>query len=172
MVSRSPQAKNSLEEISKDDGNRVSTQYLCHGDELFLSYDRIIKDFFSRKQPASFDMLIEYKDKLLCIEFKNSIPYDIKNESVKNKAIEGIAALYKIAQECNLSLQQYKKYYIVIYKPSIANNKTKSQNRLHERAGKKAIDFGLSKYKDTFYDKIITAPCKEYKHIKQRLSIK
>ena len=172
LMDKFPEAKSSLKEITKDDSSNANIQYLCDGNEAFLSFDTMVKSVFPIKQPASFDMLIGYKDKLFCIEFKNSTARNIENRNVQNKAIEGIAALYKIAQICNLNIEKYKKYFIVIYKRINIDINTKSQNRLHERADKKVIDFGLSKYKDTFYDKIITAPCKDYKYIRQRLSIK
>ena len=165
-----PEAVQKLSSISLDT-DKTPYESLCIDESKFLSFDTIIKKAFSQKQPASFDLLTTYKKKLFCVEFKNSRPRDIKNRGVQNKAIEGIASLYSITESLDIKLNEYERYYIVFYKPLIIKQATKSQNFLHNRATKKVIEFGLEKYHKTFYDHILTKECKDYKHIKSKLSI-
>jgi len=167
-----PKSVQTLSEISLDT-DKKPYESLCIDELKFLSFDTIVKEYFPKKQPASFDLLAVYKNNIFCIEFKNSRPRDIKNRNVQNKAIEGIASLYKISQLFStINLNEYKLYYIVLYKPLNIQNTTKSQNFLHNRARQKEIEFGLEKYHKTFYDYILTKPCKDYKYIKNKLSIK
>jgi len=166
-----PEAVQSLTQISLDT-DKTPHESLCIDESKFLAFDAIIKKAFPNKQPASFDLLIAHKKKLFCVEFKNSRPRDINNKKVQNKAIEGIASLYSIAESLlSVKLNEYEKYYIVFYKPLYIQQATKSQNFLHNRATKKIIEFGLEKYHRTFYDHILTKECKDYKHIKSKLSI-
>ena len=172
LINHYPEAVQTLSLISLDT-DKTPYESLCIDDSKFLSFDTIVKKAFSKKQPASFDLVTIYKKKLFCIEFKNSRPRDIKNRGVQNKAIEGIASLYSIAESLlDVKLNEYEKYYIVVYKPLLIKKATKSQNFLHNRATKKVIEFGLEKYHKTFYDHILTKECKDYKYIKSKLSIK
>ena len=170
LMNHYPKAVQTLSFISLDT-DKTPYESLCIDESKFLSFDTIIKKAFSKKQPASFDLLTIYKKKLFCVEFKNSRPRDIKNRGVQNKAIEGIASLYSITESLDIKLNEYERYYIVFYKPLIIKQATKSQNFLHNRATKKVIEFGLEKYHKTFYDHILTKECKDYKHIKSKLSI-
>lgn len=151
----------SLKEISHDKEN---DQYLVDISDGHYSFDNIVDEYFVRSmgEIRKFDAIMLENEKIYCVEFKNSTPRHVKNKEVKEKASEGYASLAKICHDNALCLNKYDLIYLVVYK---APNKTDSINRIHSSINRNEIKFGLEKYKNKFYNEILTIDHIEFEKI-------
>jgi hypothetical protein len=140
-----------LKDISYDKENSV---YLISIEDQHFSYDDIVDEYFANhgnEEIKKFDALLFGDERICCIEFKNSTPRRINNKEVRGKACEGYASLSKICHDHDVSLKNYKLFYVVVYKSPQTNNRAKVASRLNN-----PTYFGLKRYKNKFYDNVFT----------------
>jgi len=145
-----PHQLKTLKEISRN-GNDCLIDIL---DEHFC-FDDIVDEYFAgtaNDKVQKFDAIIFNKKTIYCIEFKDSTPRKIHNREVRGKASEGYASFSKICHDNNLSLQDYRLIFMVVYElPEQQSNRQRIQSRISD-----TIQFGLQKYKNKFYNDILT----------------
>ena len=139
-----------LKEISRN--NDV---FLLNITDKHFSFDDIVDEYFGgtpNDKVQKFDAIIFNKKTVYCIEFKDSTPRRINNREVRGKASEGYASFSKICHDNNLSLRDYTLIFMVVYElPEQQSNRQKVQSRISD-----TIQFGLQKYKNKFYNDILT----------------
>ena len=135
-----------LKETSLDFHNSI---YLCENKtKLVYDFDKIVKDKYPKKQPASYDTLLIEKNTIYCIEFKNEEYANIDRQRVRNKLINGKEVLAEIFKEHNIPIKDYTFNYCVIYK----NSSTKWRRGIT----KSTVQFELGQYENEYFDKIVT----------------
>ena len=135
-----------LKETSLDSHNSI---YLCENEtKIVYDFDRIVKDKYSKKQPASYDSLLIDNKIVYCIEFKNEEYSNIDRKRVRNKLINGKDVLGEIFKEHNIQIKDYTFNYCVIYK----NSHTKWRRGI----SKNTVQFELEQYENKYFDKIVT----------------
>lgn len=137
-----------LKETSFDKENKV---YLCKDEiQKVYDFDKIIKNLYPLKQPASYDALIIDNQNIYCIEFKNQKANIIKKDSkqIQKKLLNGKEALNNIFLQYNMGIKDYNFIYCVAYQ----NNKDKWRRRIERNK----IQFGLEAYKGQYFDEIYT----------------
>jgi len=135
-----------LKETSLDSHNDV---HLCENEsKTVYDFDKIVKDKYPKKQPASYDSLLIDNNTIYCIEFKNEEYADIDRKRVRNKLINGKEVLVEIFREHNIQIKNYTFNYCVIYK----NSSTKWRRGIL----KNTIQFELEQYENEYFDKIVT----------------
>jgi len=138
-----------LKEISRN-----GDEYLITILDEHFSFDDIVDEYFAGTvdKVQKFDAIIFNKKIIYCIEFKDSTPRRINNREVRGKASEGYASFSKICHDYNLSLKDYRLIFMVVYElPEQQTNRGKVQSRISN-----TIRFGLQKYKNKFYNDILT----------------
>lgn len=135
-----------LKELSLDSHNGI---YLCQNEtKMVYDFDRIVKDKYPKKQPASYDSLLIDNNIIYCIEFKNEEYSSIDRKRVRNKLINGKNVLVEIFQEHNIQIKDYIFNYCVVYK----NSPTKWRRGI----SKNTVQFELEQYENKYFDKIVT----------------
>jgi len=135
-----------LKETSLDSHNGVN---LCENEsKTVYDFDKIVKDKYPKKQPASYDSLLIDNKTIYCIEFKNEEYADIDRKRVRNKLINGKEVLVEIFREHNIQIKNYTFNYCVIYK----NSPTKWRRGIL----KNTVQFELKQYENEYFDKIVT----------------
>jgi len=137
-----------LKETSFDKTNKV---YLCNDErQKVYDFDKIIKNKYPLKQPASYDALIIENKSIYCIEFKNRNANIIKKDSkqIQKKLLNGYEALKEIFQSNNLGIKEYNFIYCVAYK----NDRDKWRRGIERNK----IKFGLEAYEGQYFNKIYT----------------
>ncbi|CAC9579694.1 hypothetical protein [uncultured Gammaproteobacteria bacterium] len=133
-----------FKELSYDDINQQSlcqnTTHQCY------NFDKIVKNRSDKPTPASPDTLIFKKNKIYCVEFKNSFFNRINVPNIKRKLRNGHQVLSAIFIELDLQLKDYQLIFCVVYKKEI-----------HHRVRHNArIRFDLQQYKGMYFDDILT----------------
>jgi len=137
-----------LKETSFDKDNQV---YLCKDEiQKVYDFDKIVKELYPSKQPASYDALIIENKNIYCIEFKNRKANIIKKDSaqIQKKLLNGKEVLNQIFLNNNIGIKNYEFIYCVAYK----NDKDKWRRRIEQNK----IQFGLEEYKGEYFDEIYT----------------
>jgi len=140
----------SLKEISRNEN-----VFLVNITDTHFSFDDIVDEYFggtANDKVQKFDAIIFNKKTIYCIEFKDSTPRKIHNKEVRGKASEGYASFSKICHDKDISLKDYRLIFMVVYElPEQQSNRQKVQSRISD-----TIQFGLQKYKNKFYNDILT----------------
>jgi len=139
-----------LKEISRNED-----VFLVKITDEHFSFDDIVDEYFggtANDKVQKFDAIIFSKKTIYCIEFKDSTPRRISNREVRGKASEGYASFSKICHDNDISLKDYRLIFMVVYElPKQQSNRKKVQSRISD-----TIKFGLQKYKNKFYNDILT----------------
>jgi len=135
-----------LKKTSLDSHNSI---YLCENEtKVVYDFDKIVKDKYPEKQPASYDTLLIEDSTIYCIEFKNEKYADIDRKRVQNKLLNGKNVLVEIFKEHNIQIKNYTFNYCVIYK--------NSPTRWRRGILKNTVQFELEQYENRYFDKIVT----------------
>ncbi|AKF25564.1 hypothetical protein YH65_09375 [Sulfurovum lithotrophicum] len=154
-----------LKETSFDNKNSI---YLCQDEsQLVYDFDKIVKEQYPTKQPASYDALLIDGEKVYCIEFKNQKYSEIDREQITKKLTNGKTVLEEIFSDNSVNKREYKFIYCVVYKDGVA--------RWRRGIEKNEVQFGLERYKGEYFDEIYTNDVQwfthEYKkHFKKELA--
>ena len=146
----------SFKQTSFDSENK---EHLCQDETVQVyDFDKIVKEKYPSKQPASTDVLLLQNHTLFCIEFKNQKPSNIDNANIKIKFNNTQEIIKSIFKEHNLQTNEITFIFCVAYKPSVTQWKRGVANN---------ILFGLEEFKGKFFNDIFTNDVswfkKEYK---------
>jgi len=150
--------KSTFRDTSFDNKNN---RYLCQDNQTKVyDFDKyILKNYI--KTPASPDAIYIGDKKFYFVEFKNSIPSNIKTSNIQNKFISGTKILQNLLKE--FTPRDNKFIFCVVYKSTISQ--PKYFNSYHIEAN--ITKFGLeeeNKKLNNFYDSIITEDIEYYKN--------
>ncbi|MDQ7043551.1 MAG: hypothetical protein Q9M34_08515 [Sulfurimonas sp.] len=135
-----------LKSVSYDEHNSV---FLCNDESVDVyDFDSLVKKLYPLKQPSSYDALLIDENRIFCIEFKNEKYAEINNRIVRKKLLNGKEIITAIFKKHNIRIEEYTFVYCVAYKNSEA--------RWHRGISKNTVQFGLEKFKPTYFDEIFT----------------
>ncbi len=151
----------SLKETSFDKENSV---YLCNADnQEVYDFDRIVKEMYPDKQPASYDAFLLQEDthKLYCIEFKNQRYSDIDRQSLKKKIENSYSVLKDIFKKHHIQRNHYKLIFCVVYR--------NEASRWQKGIAKNVIQFGLKAYQNQYFNEVYTNDIDYFTHEYKKL---
>lgn len=148
IKSKYPDSIKTLKNTSYDKENEV---YMCQSDKEAIDFDALTFTLYPQKQPASYDTLLieEYIKNIFCVEFKNQKTSDIDNAQLHKKVKDSDATLKKLCGENSINKNDYKYKLCIVYK----QDTTKPQYR---RFKENIIHFGLERYREVYFDEIVT----------------
>lgn len=145
--------KKTLRETSKDDSNILDIQYMTQSDAEAVDFDMVKRRYanalgLSEENAASVDAIIQLKDHVAFIEFKNG---KVNNRNIKDKARDSLLIFSDITGK-NISYIREQTDFIVVYnseKNPMPNQIKK--DRVQESASRAAIaDYFMSKAQKEF----------------------
>ncbi|CAB5502116.1 hypothetical protein [uncultured Gammaproteobacteria bacterium] len=143
-----------FKELSYDNRNKRS---LCQNTtHQYYNFDKIVKDRSNKSTPASPDTLIFKKNKIYCVEFKNSFFNQISASNIKKKLENGHQVLSAIFKELDLQLKDYQLIFCVVCKGFDENEAEKQRWSEIRRGIESEIRFDLKQYIGVYCDDILT----------------
>ena len=135
--------------LKKTSYDKNSNVYLCQDKSVTIyNFDKIAKDMYPKKQPASYDALLFFDNTVYCIEFKNQKYSDIDRKQLKIKIKNSKDVLDEICKTNNINKKDYRFVFCVVYK--------NSETRWRRGIEKNTIQFELESYIPKYYDNIKT----------------
>ncbi len=137
-----------LKNTSYDKENDV---HMCQSPKRVIDFDSLTKSLGSKKQPSSFDALLndENDKRIYCIEFKNQDRSKINNAEIQKKLVDGRVTLDSMLRKGNVAKNDYEFIFCVAFKPNRQHYKYRRKIETRETY------FNLQKHGDKF-DKILT----------------
>lgn len=163
--------KATLKETSKDDSNPRDIQFLTLSEIAAISFDLVKRKYanslgLSEEVASSVDAIVQLKEGILFIEFKNG---KVENRKIKDKAKDSLLIFLDIVSE-NIIYSRNNIDFILVYNSEgnpLPNQMQKGQlqetpSRLTieyhvtEKAKEELIRFGLEKYKKLYFRNVHT----------------
>lgn len=117
------------------------------------NFDKIVKEEYPDKHPASPDTLIIKNNKVYCVEFRNltKIKVNKHKKNLQEKLQQGAEVLLKILNDLSIEPKNLKFIFCVVYKENKYTYASDIENR--------SSHFGLKDAdKHSFYQHIYTQP--------------
>lgn len=145
-----------FKDMSVDQEHQEKTPLCSDTLHKFYNFDKIIKEKYPNKHPASPDTLIFKNNIVYCVEFKNLTQKKASKHksNIQKKVKQGKEVLLQIFKDLSINCENLNFEFCLVYKNPPENKHGDYAINIESRK----IHFGLKSYTPELYKNIYTQP--------------